>query len=148
MNGGTMASNSAGGGGLVLLVILLSAVYHGPDHLGRGGQLGSNAIGSTDVIMELKGMVEEGAHNVKHLTLLIGPIKEDYNTPGPRSSGSNNINIFKRVGSQRHDLGLEGCGDGAAVFMKAGAVKTLQPSTWVAARLRSNRLVIIPRHEA
>jgi hypothetical protein len=32
--------------------------------------------------MELKGMVEEGVHDVKHLTLLIGLIKEDYNMPG------------------------------------------------------------------
>jgi hypothetical protein len=83
MNSGTMASNSVDGGGLVLLVILLSAVYHGPDYLGRGGQPGSNAIGSTDVITELKGMVEEGVHDMKHLTLFIGLIKEDYNTPGP-----------------------------------------------------------------
>jgi hypothetical protein len=39
--------------------------------------------------------------------------------PGPRSGSGHNVNILRRVGSERHDLGLEGCGDKDIVLVKA-----------------------------
>jgi hypothetical protein len=59
-----MASSSAGSSSLLLLVILLGAIYHGLDNLSKGGQAGSNIVGIMDIIIELKGMVEERVHGV------------------------------------------------------------------------------------
>jgi hypothetical protein len=54
-------------------------------------------VALADVIPQLKGVMEKGAHSPEYLWLLASLAKEGCDPPGPAAGGRNQINIMVRV---------------------------------------------------